>query len=105
MNDNMNDNQLPVLGIILVDHAGSSPEMAAKAILASNDAYILALTGNLSRFKIFCQNVANADQLEICPLDGRSTVGGKNVVYFCDVPAGSDIHFSTVTEDSGRLAV
>ena len=25
------------------------------------------------------------------------------MVYFCDVPAGPDIHFSTVTKDSGRL--
>ena len=92
-----------VLGIILGDHAGSSPEMAAKTVLANEGAYIPVLTGNLERFRISCQHVARADQLDIRPLNGRPSEGGANVVYFCDVPAGPDIHFSTVTEDSGRL--
>ena len=92
-----------VLGIILGDHAGSSPEMAAKAVLANDGAYIPVLVGNLERFKISCTNVADADKLEIRMLDGRPTEGGKNVVYFCDVPAGPDIKFSTVTRDSGQL--
>ena len=95
--------QLPVLGIILGDHAGSSPEMAAKAILAAKGAYIPVLTGNLERFRISRQCVEGADKLEIRPLEGRPTEGGANTVYFCDVPAGPDIHFSTVTKDSGRL--
>lgn len=95
--------QLPVLGIILGDHAGSSPEMAAKAILAAKGAYIPVLTGNLERFKLSCQHVEGADKLDLRPLEGRPTEGGENVVYFCDIPAGPDIHFSTVTEDSGRL--
>lgn len=95
--------RLPVLGIILGDHAGSSPEMAAKAVLANNGGYIPVLTGNLERFRISCRNVAGADKLEIRPLEGRPTKGGANVVYFCDIPAGPDIHFSTVTEDSGKL--
>ena len=94
---------LPVLGIILGDHAGSSPEMAAMAVLANDGSYIPVLTGNLERFKISCKNVKDADQLEIRPLNGRPTEGGKNVVYFCDIPAGPDIRFSTVTRDSGQL--
>ena len=94
---------LPVLGIILGDHAGSSPEMAAMAVLANDGSYIPVLTGNLERFKISCKNVKDADQLEIRPLNGRPTEGGKNVVYFCDIPAGPDIQFSTVTADSGQL--
>ena len=92
-----------VLGIILGDHAGSSPEMVAKAVLANEETYIPVLTGNLERFCISCQHVAGADRLDIRPLDGRPLEGGANVVYFCDVPAGPDIHFSTVTKDSGRL--
>lgn len=95
--------QLPVLGIILGDHAGSSPELAAKAVLAAKGAYIPVLTGNLERFRISCQHVEGADRLKIRPLEGRPTEGGEDVVYFCDIPAGPDIHFSTVTEDSGRL--
>ena len=92
-----------VLGIILGDHAGSCPEMVAKAVLSNEETYIPVLTGNLERFCISCQHVAGADRLDIRPLDGRPLEGGANVVYFCDVPAGPDIHFSTVTKDSGRL--
>lgn len=99
----MKNTDKPVLGIILGDHAGSSPEMAAKAVLEGSGSYIPVFTGNLERFKISCTNVAGADQLDVRPLDGRPTEGGKNIVYFCDVPAGKDIHFSTVTRDSGQL--
>lgn len=95
--------QFPVLGIILGDHAGSSPELAAMAVLAAKGGYIPVLTGNLERFKISCQNVKGADRLKIRPLEGRPAESGEDMVYFCDVPAGPDIHFSTVTEDSGRL--
>lgn len=95
--------QFPVLGIILGDHAGSSPELAAMAVLAAKGGYIPVLTGNLERFKISCQNVKGADRLKIRPLEDRPTESGKDIVYFCDVPAGHDIHFSTVTKDSGRL--
>lgn len=99
----MSAKQLPVLGIILGDHAGSSPEMAAKAVLAAKGSYIPVFTGNLERFKLSCKNVEGAERLEIRPLVGRPSEGGENVVYFCDVPAGKDIHFSTVTADSGKL--
>lgn len=96
-------NQIPVLGIILGDHAGSSPEMAAKAVLAAKGCYIPVFTGNLERFQISCQHVEGADRLQIRPLEGRPSEGGEDIVYFCDIPAGPDIHFSTVTADSGKL--
>ena len=99
----MSINNMPVLGIILGDHAGSSPEMAAKAVLASDGSYIPVFTGNLERFKISCTNVAGAERLQIRPLEGRPVEGGKDIVYFCDIPAGPEIYFSTVTEDSGKL--
>jgi len=92
-----------VLGIILGDHAGSSPEMAAKAVLANDGKYIPVLVGNLERFKISCRYVDGFEKLEIRPFNGRPTEGGVNVCYFYDLPAGPDIHFSTVTADSGRL--
>lgn len=92
-----------VLGIILGDHAGSSPEMAAKVVLDCDGAYIPVLVGNLERFRISCKNVPGIENLEIRPLDGRPTEGGAKVCYFCDVPAGPDIQFSTVTADSGHL--
>lgn len=93
----------PVLGIILGDHAGSSPEMVAKAVIASDGDYIPVLTGNLERFRLSCRNVTGAEQLQIRPLNGRPTEGGKNVIYFCDIPAGPEIYFSTITADSGKL--
>lgn len=96
-------NQIPVLGIILGDHAGSSPEMAAKAVLAAKGCYIPVFTGNLERFQISCQHVEGAERLQIRPLEGRPSEGGEDIVYFCDIPAGPDIHFSTVTADSGKL--
>ena len=99
----MSINEKPVLGIILGDHAGSSPEMAAKAVLAGTGSYIPVFTGNLERFQISCRNVEGAERLQIRPLNGRPTEGGKDVVYFCDIPAGPEIYFSTVTEDSGKL--
>ena len=92
-----------VLGIILGDHAGSSPEMVAKAVLANDGKYIPVLVGNLERFRISCQNIAGFENLDIRPFAGRPTEGGVNVCYFCDVPAGPDIRFSTVTSDSGKL--
>lgn len=61
-------NQLPVLGIILWDHAGSSPEMAAKAVLAAKGRYIPVLTGNLAHFRLSCRYVEGAEQMEIRPL-------------------------------------
>ena len=92
-----------VLGIILGDHAGSSPEMAAKAVLANDGSYIPVLVGNKERFAISCRHVEGIEKLELRDLDGRPTAGGVNVAYFCNVECGKDIQFSTVTADSGHL--
>lgn len=96
-------NQKIVLGIILGDHAGSSPEMAAKTALACTGDYIPVLVGNRDRFRLSCRNVRGAEKLHVRELNGRPETCGENEVYFCDVPAGPDIQFSTVTADSGRL--
>ena len=71
----MSINEKPVLGIILGDHAGSSPEMAAKAVLAGTGSYIPVFTGNLERFKISCKNVEGAER--ICISTCRQIVMGK----------------------------
>ena len=68
----MSINNMPVLGIILGDHAGSSPEMAAKAVLASDGSYIPVFTGNLERFKISCTNVAERS-IDTLPSSSTST--------------------------------
>jgi 4-hydroxythreonine-4-phosphate dehydrogenase len=92
-----------VLGIILGDHAGSSPEMAAKAVLENDGKYIPVLFGNRERFLISCENVPGAKQIKLIDFTGRPEEGGKNIAYFCNIPAGPDIKFSTITKDSGEL--
>jgi len=92
-----------VLGIALGDPAGSSPEIVAKTILENDGSYIPVLVGNRERFEISRACVTGANQIRIHDLDGRPTKCGPMEVYFCDVPAGPDIHFSTVTRDSGEL--
>lgn len=93
----------PVLGIILGDHAGSSPEMAAKTVLANDGRYTPVLIGNSGRFEISRSAVAGAERLEIRPLAGRPEFAGAQTAYFSEVPAGKDIQFSKATPDSGRL--
>ena len=93
----------PVLGIILGDHAGSSPELAAKTVLANDGSYTPVLIGNRKRFEISRKAVEGAEAIEVLPLEGRPMFVGPHTVYFADVPAGDDIVFSTVTADSGHL--
>lgn len=94
---------VPVLGIILGDHAGSSPELAAKTVLANNGGYTPVFIGNRERFEISRKVVEGAENLEILPLNGRPQYAGARTVYFADVPAGPDIIFGKVTADSGKL--
>ncbi len=94
---------VPVLGIILGDHAGSSPELAAKTVLANDGRYTPVFIGSRDRFEISRQVVPGAEKLEIKPLLGRPDFAGAQTVYFQDIPAGPDIEFSKVTADSGRL--
>ncbi len=95
----------PVIGIILGDHAGSSPEMIAKVILQKKDPYIPVLIGNKARFEISRSAVVGADKIRLVDWDGkqRPEALGKDAVYFYDVPAGADIQFGKITADSGKL--
>jgi 4-hydroxythreonine-4-phosphate dehydrogenase len=96
----------PVLSIILGDHAGSSPEMAAKVLLARKDDYIPVLVGNKERFEISRKVVEGADKLNLIDWDGKARPEGSENpmdVWFYDVPAGPDIVFSQITVDSGKL--
>lgn len=95
--------RIPALGIILGDHAGSSPELAAKTVLASKGGYIPVFIGNRERFEISRKVVDGAENLEVLPLNGRPEFVSAQTIYFADVPAGPDIVFGTVTADSGRL--
>lgn len=98
--------KVPVLAIILGDHAGSSPEMAAKVLLAREDNYIPVLVGNKERFEISRKAVAGAEKLNLIDWDGKTRPAGSGNamdVWFYDVPAGPDIVFGKITEDSGKL--
>ena len=97
---------IPVLGIMLGDHAGSSPEMAAKVLLAERDEFIPVLVGNKERFNISRAAVAGADKLNLIDWDGktrRAFRADPMDIYFYDIPAGADIQFSHITPDSGKM--
>lgn len=96
-------NNVPVLGIILGDHAGSSPELAAKTVLANDGGYTPVFIGNRERFELSRRVVEGADKLTLLELNGRPAFAGAQTVYFADVAAGPDIAFSQVTADSGKL--
>jgi 4-hydroxythreonine-4-phosphate dehydrogenase len=96
-------NNIPVLGIILGDHAGSSPEMVAKAVLHNDGSYIPVLIGNRNRFEISRKAVEGGESFNILPLLGRPGEAVPNAVFFCEVEAGEDIRFSEVSADSGKL--
>lgn len=96
----------PVLAIILGDHAGSSPELATKVILAKKDPSIPILIGNKARFNISRQAVLGAEKLTLIDWDGQSRPQFTNdplAVYFYDVAAGKNIVFGKITHDSGKL--
>ncbi|MDD3996711.1 MAG: 4-hydroxythreonine-4-phosphate dehydrogenase PdxA [Sphaerochaetaceae bacterium] len=101
----MSGQKEPVLGIILGDHAGSSPELAAKLILNKKDPYIPVLVGNRARFEISRKAVDGAEKIEIIPWTAKNRPESckSMAVYFYNVDAGPDIEFGKVTEDSGKL--
>jgi 4-hydroxythreonine-4-phosphate dehydrogenase len=94
---------IPVLGIILGDHAGSSPEMVVKTVLQNDGSYIPVLIGNRKRFEISRGIVENGEKLNIVSLNGRPEYIDPDTVFFSDVEAGEDIQFSKVSKDSGKL--
>lgn len=105
----MAEKKIPVIGVILGDPAGSSPEMGAKVLLSRPEKdydYIPVLFGNKDRFNLSRSFVDGADKLKLIDWDGKTRpefTGDKYDCYFFDIPCGDDIHFSTVTKDSGKL--
>lgn len=100
------EKKIPVLGIMLGDHAGSSPEMAAKVLLAEHDEFVPVLVGNKARFNISCAAVEGAEKLNLIDWDGKTRPvfrADPMDIYFFDVPAGPDIQFSHITHDSGKI--
>ena len=93
----------PVLGIILGDHAGSSPELSAMTVLANDGSYTPVFIGNRDRFELSRSVVKGADKLRLLPLKGKPAYVDPYTVYFEDIPAGKDIVFSKATADSGKL--
>ena len=98
-------NSAPVLGIILGDHAGISPEIAVKALLQNDGSYIPVLIGNRRYFDISRKIVEGGEKLNILPLEGRPGDTSQGAVYFLDIEAGDDIRFSKVSAGSGKLII
>ncbi len=102
----MGKGDIPVLGLMLGDHAGCGPELVAKALLAKKtDNYTAVLVGNRERFEKSRTCVEGAENIQIIPWDGsdRPEQASGCTAYFYDVPAGPDIEFGKATADGGRL--
>ena len=101
----MNQQQEPVLGIILGDPAGCGPELAAKVILNKKGSYIPVFVGNKENFKKSCKTVSGSEKIELIDWKGdkRPETCSDTQVYFYDLEAGPDITFGKVTADSGEL--
>lgn len=102
----MEERKIPVLGVILGDHAGSSPEMAAKVLLNMEDDCVPVIFGNKNRFNISRSAVKDAEKLTLVDWDGKERpehLDDRYSVYIYDIPCGEDIVFSTITKDSGKL--
>lgn len=102
----MENVKTPVLGILLGDHAGSSPELAAKVLMAKSDPYIPVFVGSKERFLISCAAVAGAEKIKLIDWDGKTRpafLDDPMSAYFYDVPCGKDIVFGQITRDSGEI--
>lgn len=97
--------QKPVIGIILGDHAGIGPEIAAMDLSARETLdFIPVVVGNYELFKRSMALVSGSDKLEIKILSDCSTRPTEmQKVYFYDIPACGAIHYGTVSEASGKL--
>lgn len=102
----MSNIKRPVLAIILGDPAGSSPELAAKVLLAKDADYTAVLIGNRDRFDLSRSVVAGADALRLQDWNGADRPAGSSDprdVWFYNIPAGPNIEFGKITPDSGKL--
>lgn len=99
-------NIIPVLGIMLGEHAGCGPELVAKTLLKRDpNNYTPVLVGNRVRFELSKACIENGDKLRVIEWDGsfKPEPLFDCATYFYDVPAGPDIEFGKVTAGGGRL--
>jgi 4-hydroxy-L-threonine phosphate dehydrogenase PdxA len=96
---------IPIVGIILGDHAGIGPEITVMALIRAEKLnYIPVLTGNLQLFRRAMKVVPGSEKLEIVDITANPDIQKQlGKIYFYNVPAGDDIPFGKVTADSGHL--
>jgi|GEM_PF-2843 len=104
-NNYVKDGKIPIIGIILGDHAGSGPELVAKLLLRKNNCYTAIIIGNKERFLLSAKAVSGASLLHLIDWDGKNRPNFRenpHEVYFYNIPVGHDIEFGQVTADSGK---
>lgn len=99
----MENEKLPVLGIILGDHAGIGPEICLKAV-GETEGYIPLLIGNKEALEKTLSllpfgggiNITNWSEAEAKPFYPGN-------IYLNEVASGGNIEFGRITRDSGLL--
>jgi 4-hydroxy-L-threonine phosphate dehydrogenase PdxA len=102
----MKNAPIPIIGLMLGEHAGCGPELAAKVLLARKDnSYTPVLVGNRACFERSRAYVKGAETIKIIDWDGKARpeplIGYDT--YFYNIPAGPDIPLGVSTADGGHL--
>lgn len=101
----MKEKKCPVVGVILGDHAGIGPEIAAMDLVARREMpFAPVLVGNLSLFRRAMALVPGSEGLRLIDITRDPGVEKQpGNVYFVDIPVKGDIPFSQVNAASGML--
>ncbi|MBQ3864403.1 MAG: 4-hydroxythreonine-4-phosphate dehydrogenase PdxA [Clostridia bacterium] len=102
----MDRKSLPVIGIILGDHAGIGPEITAMTLAGRTlTDFIPVLVGNRDLFRRAMAVVPGCEEkLEIVDITGNPTVEKEpGKVYFYNISIEGDIPFGEVNAASGKL--
>lgn len=101
----MVNGQTPVVGVILGDHAGIGPEIAAMDLSArASMDFIPVLAGNLELFRRAMKVVPGSERLSIVDItDNPDAPKAPGKVYFYNLPVGGEIPFGQVNAASGQL--
>ncbi len=102
----MDKRSFPIVGMILGDHAGIGPEIAAMTLSQRSDMnFAPVLAGSLKLFRRAMALVpGSAEKLDIVDITRDPSVEKQpGKVYFYDIPTRGDIPFSQINAASGHL--
>lgn len=94
-----------VIGIILGDHAGIGPEIAAMDLSARDMLdFVPVIVGNLDLFKRSMKVVPGSEKLDIVEFSADEAVSfATGKVYFCNIPVEGEVAYGQVSAASGNL--